>query len=297
MLMINRLKLWCLAVFFGLSITQVLAQNSDPDSVQLDKAVAYFNSGKYHEALLIFQDLDNRYKLNDRFKAYIGLCYYHEWDYKNAVKYLTSVIPRLGMLAPHERSVYYFSAAESYFLMEQYKLAIPFYEQALTVCYDREKGEIYYRLGFCYMFGKDWEKARDNYVLAEEFFRAHKAGQGVEARLAQVINMRKGCQTKIDEKLAADSIARAKAKEDSLRSIAAKIPLDSIITEKPEVKVDTATISKSEKPIITTQDVDEKTKKPTPPVDNNPKKKAKKQEDIAPINLNDLYKNKIEVGE
>ena len=118
MLMINRLKLWCLAVLFGLSITQVLAQNSDPDPVQLDKAVAYFNSGKYHEALLIFQDLDNRYKLNDRFKAYIGLCYYHEWDYKNAVKYLTSVIPRLGMLAPHERSVYYFSAAESYFLMD-----------------------------------------------------------------------------------------------------------------------------------------------------------------------------------
>lgn len=87
------------------SLLPAQAQPSDPDPVQLDKAIAYFTSAKYHEALLIFQRLDKRYKLNDRFRAYIGLCYYYEWDFKSAAQYLDEVIPRLGMLAPHERSV------------------------------------------------------------------------------------------------------------------------------------------------------------------------------------------------
>ena len=148
-----RQHLCCLLAFLCLSILSASAQSSDPDPVQLDKAVAYFNSGKYHEALLIFQQLDKRYKLNDRFRAYIGLCYYNEWEYKNATNYLDEVAPRLTVLAPHERSVYYFANAESHFQLQEYKPAISFYEQALTVCYDSEKGEIYYRLGLCYMFG------------------------------------------------------------------------------------------------------------------------------------------------
>ena len=91
-------------------------------------------------------------------------------------------------------------------------------------------------------------------------------------------------------KLAADSIARAKAVEDSLRAIAASIPLDSVITEKP-----TDTISS--KPIVTTPIVDEKKKTPVPPIDDKPEKQKKKQEDVAPINLEDLYKDKVKVEE
>ena len=107
-------RLCCILAFLCLSILSVSAQTTDPDPVLLDKAVAYFNSEKYHEALLIFQQLDKRYKLNDRFRAYIGLCYYNEWEYKSATKYLDEVTPRLTMLAPHERSVYYFANAESH---------------------------------------------------------------------------------------------------------------------------------------------------------------------------------------
>ncbi len=102
--------------------------------------------------------------------------------------------------------------------------------------------------------------------------------------------MRKGCQAKIDEKLAADSIARAKVIEDSLRAIAASIPLDSIITEKPIV-------SQPVKPTVTTPKVDEKKKTPVPPIDDKPAKQKKKQDDVAPINLEDLYKNKGKVEE
>ena len=283
-------RLCCILAFLCLSIFSASAQTTDPDPVLLDKAVAYFNSEKYHEALLIFQQLDKRYKLNDRFRAYIGLCYYNEWEYKSATKYLDEVTPRLTMLAPHERSVYYFANAESHFQLQEYKLAIPFYEQALTVCYDNEKGEIYYRLGLCYMFGSEWEKARDAYAHCEEFFRKYRTIPDVEARLTQAINMRKGCQAKINEKLAIDSIARAKAIEDSLRAIAASVPLDSVITEKP-----TDTIPS--KSIVTTPMVGEKKKTPVPPIDDKPEKQKKKQEDVAPINLEDLYKSKVKVEE
>lgn len=283
-------RLCCILAFLCLSILSVSAQTTDPDPVLLDKAVAYFNSEKYHEALLIFQQLDKRYKLNDRFRAYIGLCYYNEWEYKSATKYLDEVTPRLTMLDPHERSVYYFANAESHFQLQEYKAAIPFYEQALTVCYDNEKGEIYYRLGLCYMFGSEWEKARDAYAHCEEFFRKYRSIPDVEARLTQAINMRKGCQAKINEKLAIDSIARAKAIEDSLRAIAASVPLDSIYTEKP-----TDTIPS--KSIVTTPMVGEKKKTPVPPIDDKPEKQKKKQEDVAPINLEDLYKSKVKVEE
>lgn len=283
-------RLCCILAFLCLSILSVSAQTTDPDPILLDKAVAYFNSEKYHEALLIFQQLDKRYKLNDRFRAYIGLCYYNDWEYKSATKYLDEVTPRLTMLAPHERSVYYFANAESHFQLQEYKLAIPFYEQALAVCYDNEKGEIYYRLGLCYMFGSEWEKARDAYAHCEEFFRKYRSIPDVEARLTQAINMRKGCQAKINEKLAIDSIARAKAIEDSLRAIAASVPLDSVITEKP-----TDTIPS--KSIVTTPMVGEKKKTPVPPIDDKPEKQKKKQEDVAPINLEDLYKSKVKVEE
>ena len=283
-------RLCCILAFLCLSILSVSAQTTDPDPVLLDKAVAYFNSEKYHEALLIFQQLDKRYKLNDRFRAYIGLCYYNEWEYKSATKYLDEVTPRLTMLAPHERSVYYFANAESHFQLQEYKAAIPFYEQALTVCYDNEKGEIYYRLGLCYMFGSEWKKARDAYAHCEEFFRKYRSIPDVEARLTQAINMRKGCQAKINEKLAIDSIARAKAIEDSLRAITASVPLDSVITEKP-----TDTIPS--KSIVTTPMVGEKKKTPVPPIDDKPEKQKKKQEDVAPINLEDLYKSKVKVEE
>lgn len=285
-----RQRLCCTLAFLCLSIFSVSAQTTDPDPILLDKAVAYFNSEKYHEALLIFQQLDKRYKLNDRFRAYIGLCYYNEWEYKSATKYLDEVTPRLTMLAPHERSVYYFANAESHFQLQEYKAAIPFYEQALTVCYDNEKGEIYYRLGLCYMFGSEWEKARDAYAHCEEFFRKYRSIPDVEARLTQAINMRKGCQAKINEKLAIDSIARAKAIEDSLRAITASVPLDSVITEKP-----TDTIPS--KSIVTTPMVGEKKKTPVPPIDDKPEKQKKKQEDVAPINLEDLYKSKVKVEE
>ena len=115
-----------------MSVLSLSAQKSK-DSEDLGKALDYFTSQKYHEALLIFQRLDKAYQLNPRFKAYIGLCYFNEWDYEMAAKYLDNAIPRLDAFAPHERSVYYYTAGESHFNMKQYEKAIPLYESGRSI--------------------------------------------------------------------------------------------------------------------------------------------------------------------
>ncbi len=112
-----------------------------PDTRKLGIALDYFTGGKYHEALIMFLKLDKRYKLNPRFKAYIGLCYYYEWDYEQACKYLDNALPSLTIYAPAERSIYYNAAAESHFELKEYRLAIPVYEMGLLTCRQSEKSK------------------------------------------------------------------------------------------------------------------------------------------------------------
>ena len=102
-----------------------------PDSRKLGMAIDYFGGGKYHEALVLFVKLDKKYKLNPRFKAYIGICYYHEWEYDKACEYLDEAIPHLDVYSPAERNVYYNAAAESHFLINEFDKAIPLYEKQL----------------------------------------------------------------------------------------------------------------------------------------------------------------------
>lgn len=122
------------------------------DAERLARALDYFNSQKYHECLLILQPLAKRYKLNPRYLAYLGICLYQEWEYAEAVKYLDEAMPQLEGFAPQERSVYYWTDAESHFYLRHYQTAIPLYEKMLGVCHDNEKPDAYYRLGFCHLF-------------------------------------------------------------------------------------------------------------------------------------------------
>ena len=59
----------------------VPTHNKQKDAELLGKALEYFASQKYHECLLILQGLDKQYRLNPRYKAYLGVCYYYDWDY------------------------------------------------------------------------------------------------------------------------------------------------------------------------------------------------------------------------
>ena len=194
-------------LLFLTSAIPATAQKSK-DAEELGKALEYFTSAKYHEALLIFQRLDKEYRLNERFKAYIGLCYYHDWDYETAVKYLESVMPKLKVFAPHERSVYYYTTAESNFYLKKYKEAIPYYEKTLTVCYEREKGDVYYRLGLCNMFLQLWKSAYDQYVNAEKIYSRYQQEEEVQRRLAQIKHMSAACWANFEATLSKDSLLK-----------------------------------------------------------------------------------------
>lgn len=243
-----------------LLVLPVSAQQKHADTEKLGMALEYFASGKYHEALLLFQRLDRDYKLNARFRAYIGLCYYHEWDYKKACQYLDELIPQLDPLAPHERSVYYYAAAESHFNLQQYAEAIPYYEKVLGVCFDREKGDAFYRLGFCYMFLGQWANARDNFQSSQSYYVKFRNTPDLEGRLAQLTNMIKGCEKQMPESdlyiepkdtIATDSILTDSILTDSILTDSTQT--DSIHTDSTQVDsiaVDTAATVRSSCPQV-----------------------------------------------
>lgn len=150
------------------------AQRSQPGSADremLDKAIDYFASQKYHEALLLFEKLDERFRLNPRYLAYMGYCYYFDWDYASAATYLAKALPQLQALSPHELSVYYFSLAESLFELSQYDACVEAYEQHLVRCYPDERADALYRLGFVYLFRDDKPLAWEYFTAANECYR------------------------------------------------------------------------------------------------------------------------------
>lgn len=191
------------AAFFGFVFVSMLtsmhpstSQDRKPsDSEQLGKAIEYFQSGKFHEALLLFDKLDHRYKLNPRFRAFLAVCYYYDWNDEKVCEYLDSIIPQLEPFAPHERSIYYFINAESHFNLGQYKEAVSYYEQMTNVCYNNEKGDAFYRLGYCYLFNDEFETARDYFNSALMYFRQFRGDQAVKPRIAQIETMVRGLIT------------------------------------------------------------------------------------------------------
>lgn len=156
------------------------------DSELLGRALEYYGSQKYHESLLVFEQLRKTYKLNSRFLAYMGVCYYKEQKYEDAAKILDKVIPDLEPFPPHERAVYYFSNAESHFLLgleneerrgikatgknKEIETAAQYYEKTIPVCFSKEKGDVYYRLGFCHLLNVETELAMDYFSKAKSWY-------------------------------------------------------------------------------------------------------------------------------
>lgn len=167
------------------------------DSDKLGMAIDYFQSGKYHEALLLFCGLDGKYNLNPRFKAYMGLCYYHDGDYKNACKTIDECLTKLENLSNQEQTVYVFTSAESHFMLGEYDLAIPKYEKMLLICHDNEKADAYFRLGFCYMSQEKWTSAYDNFSSSLAYYSQFGYAKEKKQRLEQLKNMIEGCKEKI----------------------------------------------------------------------------------------------------
>lgn len=172
-------------------------KNRQADSEELGKALDYFQGGKFHEALVILARLDSTYRLNPRFRAYTGLCFYYEDDFKNTTRLLDAVLPSLKAFAPQERAVYYRADAESHFELKEMEQAAAAYDSLLANCRENEKAEAYMRLGFIHTMRHDWLSALGNMQSALVYFRRYEPQK--KARIAQLRNMIAGCCEKIDE--------------------------------------------------------------------------------------------------
>lgn len=182
------------------------------DAEQLARALDYFASEKFHECLVLLQPLNRRYKLNPRYRAYLAVCLYYEWEYAEAIRLFDEVLPQLQGLAPHELSLYYWMDAESYFALQQYDRALPLYEKMLPVCWENEKPDAYYRLGFCHLFAaessgasssekasgssessgssaEERKKAKECFELSLEGYLKYRNTPNEKARIAQIRHM------------------------------------------------------------------------------------------------------------
>lgn len=181
-------------IFFNINIYAQNIKNTDTE--KLERAIEYFQGEKFHEALLLLQELNNHYALNPRFKAYMGVCFYYDQDYKNACKYLEEVINKINILAPHEQSVYYYCLAESYFMQEKYSEAIPYFERATILCFDNEKAEILYKLAMCYMSNSNYDIAYEYFQSSLCYYEHYGNSQEVKQRITQINNLMQECKTK-----------------------------------------------------------------------------------------------------
>ena len=159
------------------------------DAEQLARALDYFASEKFHECLVLLQPLNRRYKLNHRYRAYLAVCLYYEWEYAEAIRLFDEVIPLLQGLAPHELSLYYWMDAESNFALQQYARALPLYEKMLPLCRDNEKPDAYYRMGFCHLFAEERKKAKECFELSLEGYLKYRNTPKEKARIAQIRHM------------------------------------------------------------------------------------------------------------
>ena len=191
-----RLRRLLLILLCFVSVS-VFPQGKEAATEALGRALEYFQSQKYHEALLIFQRLDQSYKLNARYKAYIGLCYYYDWDYKKATEYFDTFLPKLSMLAPEERALYYYADGESHFQLGHYDQAILLFQSALTLCHDRDKGDSWFRIGFCYYFLQQPALARGCFLVAEYYYATFRNSPDLQARRQQMAHMMRGLRPEI----------------------------------------------------------------------------------------------------
>lgn len=179
-------------------------QQRTEDKEALGRAMDYFKDGKYGEALSLLTRLDKRYKLSPRIMGYIGICHYYEWNYKDAAKYLDSVMPQLEVFAPGERNMYYFACAESHFNTQEYAKALPMYEKMLNVCSENEKGDAYYKTGFCNLITSGmyeegdslYERYRllayENFTSSLQYYQMFNTANVSSARITQLRKMING---------------------------------------------------------------------------------------------------------
>lgn len=148
------------------------------DAEQLARALDYFASEKFHECLVLLQPLNRRYKLNPRYRAYLAVCLYYEWEYAEAIRLFDEVLPQLQGLAPHELSLYYWMDAESYFALQQYDRALPLYGKMLPIV-----GIMRSLMPIIAWASAISSQQKVRGLLLQKRFRVHRKVRGLQKRL------------------------------------------------------------------------------------------------------------------
>lgn len=194
--MLKRYIILLLSIFC-LSSASFAARPNKEDAKDLGIAIDYFQSGKYHEALLYFARLDSLYRLNPRFRAYTALCYYYDGDNRHAVRIFDVVLPQLTAFSPSERSVYYRANADAHQQLGQLDEAAAAYDSLLVLCHDNEKAEAYFQRGVIRTQQQQWLSALDDLQSALVYYRRYQPE--AKARIAQIRNMIVGCCDNINQ--------------------------------------------------------------------------------------------------
>lgn len=143
------LAVTCAFIVSTRSFGQIQGSGTD-DKEKLGRAIEYFQSGKYHEALLLFAYLSGHHKLSPRLMAYMGVCSYYDMDYKSATRLLDSSKDAVSVYGPSENAVYLFCNAESHLNLKEYTAALQLYEEYALVCHDNERADAMYKMGTCH---------------------------------------------------------------------------------------------------------------------------------------------------
>lgn len=183
--------------------SKVTSSNADKaiDTELLGRAVEYYQSEKYHECIITFNKLQKHYKLNPRFMAYLGFCYYKEKQYEEAVKCLKDGIHELKAYSPKEQAVFIYSCAESYFNLQRYEDAITYYRLALPHTEGNDKADILFHTAFSYYLQENFQAAQPLFSEALALYKSNTSSNDElhVARLRQTETMLKGLKKIINQ--------------------------------------------------------------------------------------------------
>lgn len=175
------------------------ARKTTPQEL-LTKATEYFQGGKYHEAIINFEKLQQDYTLTPRYLAYLGFAYYKEGDYEDAAKTLypllrdTTSQSTLTALSPKEQAIYLYACGESLFHIGNYTSSLDIHTRMLPLVSGCDKGDVLFHIGMAHYMQGNYADAIPPLEEALSLYKTHTtAGDNLhKARLNQIDTMLPG---------------------------------------------------------------------------------------------------------
>ena len=175
------------------------ASKASPQEL-LTKATEYFQGGKYHEAIINFEKLQQDYTLTPRYLAYLGFAYYKEGDYEEAAKTLypllrdTTSQSTLTALSPKEQAIYLYACGESLFHIGNYTSSLDIHTRMLPLVSGCDKADVLFHIGMAYYLQGNYADAIPPLEEALSLYNTYTtAGDDLhKARLNQIDKMLPG---------------------------------------------------------------------------------------------------------